>query len=223
VDDDTYAEIFVLSEKEGVVGRCDPQMGVDGIRIPLPKPIPVKEGHTPVAMNLLDLDGEHHLAVISKSGRKHVLEIIDLASGTGVSNNREVVDLGTLSRSPETILALDANQDGHTDLLLFTRDKPMMMIQANANTEEGEDFILLESKEMGQYGLVKAATADNTTIFDIDGDGKDELLIADKNFVRAVRYDPTPEAGVSAGWQVVTQINAADPTAKLVALVAVGK
>jgi len=48
---------------------------------------------------------------------------------------------------------------------------------------------------MGQFGLVKAAKADNTAVFDIDGDGQAELLIADRNYVRAVRGGPeaTPD------------------------------
>ena len=83
----------------------------------------------------------------------------------------------------------------------------------------GDDgFELTESKDMGQYGLIKAATADNTAIFDIDGDGHDELLLADRNYVRAVRYEPNPAAGISPGWQVVKQINAVDSSAKLVSL-----
>jgi hypothetical protein len=65
---------------------------------------------------------------------------------------------------------------------------------------------------------VKAAQAENITAFDIDDDGMDELLIADQNFVRAVRYEEDPEPGVSRGWQVVEQINASDSSSKLVSL-----
>jgi hypothetical protein len=53
---------------------------------------------------------------------------------------------------------------------------------------------------------------------DIDGNGKPELLIADKNYVRAVRYETNPAQGVSPGWQVVRQINANDSTSKLVSV-----
>ncbi|MHC4964714.1 MAG: FG-GAP repeat domain-containing protein, partial [Planctomycetota bacterium] len=113
---------------------------------------------------------------------------------------------------------LDADQDARTDLLLFTRDKPMMMLHA-----EAEGFKLTESKDMGQFGLVKAASADNTAVFDIDGDGQAELLIADSNFVRAVRYEPQPPAGISPGWQVAEQINASDSASKLVSLAVLGR
>lgn len=208
VDDDPYAELFVLSEKEGVVGRCD--VGPEGV--PYPVPLSIPEGNQPVAMNLVELEDGPRLAVVAKDGRDYSIALLDLAGGA------ETVPLGAQSRSPETILALDADQDGRTDLLLFTRDKPMMMLHA----EDG-GFVLTESKDMGQFGLVKAAKADNTAVFDIDGDGLAELLIADRNYVRAVRYEPDPPAGISPGWQVVEQINADDASSKLVSLAILGR
>ncbi|MCH7545917.1 MAG: VCBS repeat-containing protein [Planctomycetes bacterium] len=207
VDDDSFAEMFVLSEKEGVVGRSD--IGPHGV--PFPRPINISEGKTPVALNLVTLESGPHIAVVAKSSRDYVLDLI------AMDGTRQTVKIGKLSRSPETIIALDADQNGRTDLLLFTRDKPMIMLYA------GEDgFELTESKDMGQYGMVKAATAKNTAVFDIDGDGREELLIADRNFVRAVRYEINPPAGVSPGWQVVEQINVRDSSSKLVSIALLG-
>ncbi len=207
VDEDPGAELFVLSEKEGVVGRCD----ASPAGVPYPVPIPLPEGSTPVSLNLVELDNAPALAIVLKDGRNHRVSVV------GIGGPSSIVELGSLSHSPEVILALDADQDGRSDLLLFTRDKPMMMLQA-----QPEGFALRESKDMGQFGLVKAAQADNTEVFDIDGDGDRELLIADRNFIRAVRYDPAPPAGVSPGWQVVEQINADDPTSRLVSLAVLG-
>jgi hypothetical protein len=203
VDDDPQAEVFVLSEKESIVGRSD--VGTDGL--PFPTPIAIPGGTTPVTLNLAELDGKPWLAVVVKDSRDYSLELI------GMNGERETVKLGTLSRSPDTVLALDADQDGKTDLLLFTRDKPMTMVRA---TDEG--YKLFESKDMGQFGFVQAATAENTAVFDVDGDDKNELLIADRNFVRALRYSDEPGEGASPGWQVVEQINASDSTTKLVSV-----
>lgn len=207
VDDDQFAEVFVLSEKEGVVGRCD----ANGEGIGFPKPLSIPDGNTPVAMNLVQIESGPRVAVVAKSGRDYVLYLIDM------DGQRETISLGSASRSPDTIVALDADQDSKTDLLLFTRDKPMTMIRA---TDEG--FKVLESKDMGQFGLVQAANAQNTALMDIDGNGKPELLMADKNYVRAVRYETEPPAGVSPGWQVVRQINANDSTAKLISVALLG-
>ncbi len=206
VDDDPYAEIFVLSEKASFVGRCD--VGPEGV--PYPQPMALPEGKTPVAMNLVRLEHGAHLAVVSKDGRSYQIDLMPLVAGDSTSH---MIDLGSQSRAPETILAVDADQDGRTDLLLFTPEKPMTMIHA------GDDgFKLMESKDMGQFGIVQAANAANTLVFDIDGDDKPELCIADKNFVRAVRYVTNPPQGVSPGWQVIRQINVGDSASKLVSL-----
>jgi hypothetical protein len=197
------AEIYVLSEEEGVVGRC----ANDGGTIAFPIPVDLGTTNTPVAMNIVDLDGHPMLAVITKDDRECSV-VLRAMDGT-----TQQIDLGKISRNPETILALDVDQDDDTDLLLFTPNKPMMMLRA------GEDgYELLESDAMGQFGLVQAATADNTAVYDMDGDGRRELLIADRNFIRAVRYDEATPAGVSPGWQVVMQMNVADGTSKLVSL-----
>jgi len=81
---------------------------------------------------------------------------------------------------------------------------------------------VMESKDMGQFGLVQSATGDNTLVADVDGNGKGELLVADRNYVRALRYEPKPAAGASPGWQVVAQMNARNPDAKLVTLARLG-
>ena len=203
VDDDRFAELFVLSEKEGVVGRCD--VSVQGV--PFPRPLNISAGRTPTALGLVRLEKGPCVAVVAKESRDYVVDLIDM------EGHAETIELGKLSKSPETLLALDADQDGRTDILLFTRDKPMIMLHAT-----GEGFAVTESKDMGQYGLVKAAQAENIAVFDIDGDGREELLIADQNFVRAVRYERDPGAGISPGWQVVEQINADDSSSKLVSL-----
>jgi len=208
VDDDKYAELFVLSESEGVVGRSD--VSDDGV--PFPSPLSISDGYSPVALSLVELDGRPHVAVVARDRRQYQVDLLDM------DGQRTTVDLGSLSRSPETVMALDADQNGRTDLLLFTRDKPMTMLYA-----EEDGFTLMESEDMGQFGLVQDAGAANTAVQDVDGDGKDELLIAAKNFVRAVRYDPDPGGLVNPGWQVVTQVNARDSTSKLVSLTVLGE
>ena len=209
VDQDGQGELFVLSEEENVIGRSE--LGGGSVNYPVPVTIP--DGKTPVAMNVVSLEGRPTIVAVVKDGRRFDAAMIGLDGAT------ETVTLGSLSRAPDSIVALDADQDGHSDILLLTRDKPMMMLRAEAKDDSSDlDYELLESKDMGQFGLVQAASAGNTAVFDIDGDGKDELLIADRNFVRAVRYEPDPPAGISPGWQVVRQINAQSPDARLVSI-----
>ncbi len=242
--------IFSLSEKEGVVGRS--MADKDG-SIGFPQAVQLGAGRTPVAINLVDIGGERNLAVVAKDGKNFVIELVPVDTPADAAK-RTTVNLGAQSRSPNAVMAVDADQDGLTDLLVFTPEKPMIMLQAQptvaaqpaanaTNATEAKDaekpaekdkkdakdskdasapFKVLESKEMGQFGLVQAATGDNTLVADVDGNGKGELLVADRNYVRALRYEAKPAAGASPGWQVVSQMNAKNPDAKLVTLTALG-
>jgi len=214
VDGDPAAETFVLSEREALVGRSDSE----GTTLTFPSPVRLPDNSTPVAMNAVRLDGEPALTVVLKDGRNYTLALIQM------EGRSDRIDLGQASRAPDSIVALDADQDGLSDLLLLTRDKPMTMLHASKSEDGAISYRVRESKDMPQFGLVQAATSENTAVFDIDNDERPELLIADRNYVRAVRYNAAPSeesatgAAQLAGWSVVTQINASDPLARLVAI-----
>jgi hypothetical protein len=200
-------EVFLLSEKEGVVGRSR----FDNGSLDFPQAMTISAGHVPVVQNLVELDEGTRLAVVAKDGRNYVLDLVAL-DGSPLG---EPIKLGSLPKQPDAIVALDADQDGRRDILLFTADRPMIMLHRN---HEKNTYDTRESKDMGQFGLVQAANDQNTATLDIDGDGKQELLVADRNFIRALRYEETPAKGASPGWQVVQQINADRGDAKLVSL-----
>lgn len=202
-------QVFALSEKEGVVGRSVVQVG----RIPFPQAIQLPSGMTPTTMGLVKARGEPRLGVVCKDGRNFTLELL---APEGASGDRQSIALGQLSRAPETILSLDSG-DGCADLLMFTPEKPLTMVRW-----DGDAWRVLESKDMGQFGLVQAASGQNTAVFDANGDGRTELLVADRNFVRALRYDPSPPSGQSPGWQVVDQMNALARDAKLNSIAVMG-
>jgi hypothetical protein len=203
-------EVFVLSEKEGVVGRSAWSNGALGF----PAAMPLSPGVTPSVLSLVRLESGPRVAVVTKDGRNYQLELLPPGGETGGGDAGEVIKLGALVKGPDTVLGLDADQDGRTDLLLLTADKPMAMLQS-VEKDGKAGFELRESKDMAQFGLAQAAAAGNSVAFDVDGDGKNELVIADRNFIRALRYAPT---ATPPGWQVVAQMNASRADAKLVAL-----
>ncbi|MEY3142246.1 MAG: hypothetical protein RLY21_739 [Planctomycetota bacterium] len=209
VDGQPGDEVFVLSEKEGVVGRASWKDGA----LAFPVAMPVSPGAVPSVLSLVRLESGPRVAVVTKDGRNYQMELLPL-DGSGEAAKPEIVKLGSLVKGPDAILDLDADQDGKTDLLLFTADKPMSMLQA-VEKDGKVTFELRESKDMAQFGLAQAANAGNSVAFDVDGDGKKELVVADRNFIRALRYAPT---ATPPGWQVVSQMNASRSDAKLVAL-----
>ncbi len=205
VDGKPGDEVFVLSEKEGVVGRS--AWTNDALSFPVA--MPLSQGSTPAVLALVRLETGPRVAVVTKDGRNYQTELLPLDGGAPL-----VVKLGALVKAPDAMLDLDADHDGKVDLLLFTADKPMAMLQA-VEKDGVRGFELRESKDMAQFGLAQAANAGNSVAFDVDGDGTNELVIADRNFIRALKYAP---AATPPGWQVVAQMNASRADAKLVAL-----
>ncbi len=194
-------ELLVMSSEEGIVGRIPLGPG----ELAFPTPIQISEGNEPVAMNVVMLEGSQHAAIVANNKRDYVLDLLDLTDGTS-----STIDLGSLSRKPDHVQSMDVDQDGREDLIILTRERPMMLLLAD---EQG-GFTKLEKRSMGQYGLVDAAQDDNIATLDVNGDGVEELLVADGNFVRAVRYEP----GEGGGWRVVRQFNTDDSDSDLVAV-----
>lgn len=199
-DGDAPLEVFVLSEEEKAVGVCEYENG----RLGFPRPLAiVTAGASPVAMNHLRLDDGPAVAVVVRRKRDHTLEIHRPEDPAVVT-----IELEDVNRPPESLIAGDFNRDGGTDLILFTPHEPLVMVK---NIEGGAaEAQVLTDESMPQFGLVQAAGPENTDRLDIDGDGYEELLIADENFVRACTFDN------ERGWIVIDQINISDPTSKLV-------
>ncbi|MDP7070003.1 MAG: VCBS repeat-containing protein [Phycisphaerales bacterium] len=201
---DRSAELLVMSAEEGIVGRTPLAAGT----LEFPKPLPVSAGHQPVAMNVVHLDEGPHAAIVSNKKRDYMLDLVDLDSESLTS-----IDIGSLSRKPDHIESIDVDQDGKRDILVLTRDRPMMLLLADPEADGG--FTVLEKEDMGQYGLVDAAGDDNTAALDVNADGTEELLIANGNFVRAVRFERADDGGE---WRVVRQFNADDPDSNLISV-----
>lgn len=221
-DGSATTKVFMLSEDEKAVGVAD--WNASTKKLGFPAPIAIKTaGATPATMEHVVLDGRGTLALVVKDKRDHTLELHQPGgggSGGGAGGGGSEADAVTtvalkgVTRPPQSMIACDADQDGATDLLLFTPGEPMIMVRGDAAdaAKKGKPQQVLTDKEMASFGLVQAAAPENTALFDADGDGKDELLIADKNFVRACRYD------AKSGWKVISQVTVSDPGTSLVGL-----
>jgi hypothetical protein len=207
-------QVFVLSEEERAVGIS--RIVGEEQRLGFPKPIPTATaGATPIVMKYTRIAGEPVLAVILKDRRDYVLE---LHRRTASEEEGEwAADVTTIAlkdvrRDPAALLPFDFDGDGTKDLLILTPGEPMMMVRCVKADGKITPERVLTRENMPQFGLVQAAGPENTALLDVNGNGREELLIADANFVRACAYDAT------AGWRVVEQINAPDSTAQLVGL-----
>lgn len=206
-DDDDAPEVFVLSEEEKTVGIADYDIGTG--RLGFPQPVAfVTDGAAPVAMTAVPMvEGGASwsaLAVVMRDRRDHVLE---LHMPEALGGDAQAIELENVNRPPQSMLAGDFDRDGDTDLLLLTPGEPLVMVTASDG-----GYVVLYDSDMSNFGLVSAAGPNNTALLDVDGDGLEELLIADENFVRAAVFD------ADTGWSVADQFTVPDPAASLGAI-----
>ncbi|MFI4896688.1 MAG: FG-GAP repeat domain-containing protein, partial [Phycisphaerales bacterium JB059] len=196
--------VFVLSEAEDVVGVSTYEEG----RLTFPTPIALKTaGGTPVGMSRFDWNGSPALAVVVKQKRDYHLELHEPGGRVG-----GVIELEGVRREPGTILAADVDSDGAPELLLLTPGEPMVMVRCSSGDGGLAPTEVLAKEEMPQFGLVQNAGPGNTAMVDIDGDGREELVICESNFVRACTFEG------ERGWRVIEQLNVPWEGAKLTTL-----
>lgn len=211
-DGDGRPEIFLLSQDERQVGVT--RYDADG-RIQFPKILPVDGRPLTMAAGPLKPGGRASLALIidrdgkDQDGRRQ----LDIRSSDGVVRSQK---LGENFKSNPAALAIhDVNQDGLNDLIvLIPYEKIKILLQADDKPFNEQDV----APPGGSAEQPWLSTAD------VDGDGKSELLLAQKNFVRAVVLKSETNAPVDkATWsfQVKEQINGTASNSRIVGAAAV--
>ncbi len=211
-DGDGQPEIFLLSADEKQVGvtRLDAQG-----RLPFPELIPFDGKPLALAVGALQANAKPTLAVIvldANDGRSLVTRSADGRSTTQKLNKE-------FKSNPTTLLFHDVNQDGRMDLVALVPYEKVKILLQGAGTE----FEELDVAPPG--GVVEQPWL---SVADVDGDGKPELLMTQKNFLRAVVLKPETLAANSTnkpGWvfQVKEQINGAASNSRLIGATAVAR
>jgi hypothetical protein len=208
---DGKPQIFMLSADERQVGvtALDEKQ-----RLPFPTLIPLDGKPLVLAVGKLHADGKPVLAVIvDQDGRRSLVT----RTADGKTKTQK---LNESFKSNPTMLAFhDANQDGLADLVvLIPYEKVKILLQI-----AGKDFDEVDVAPPG--GAIEQPWLSSA---DIDGDGKPELLLTQKNFVRAVvlKSDSSLQNVTNkGGWtfSVKEQINGTASNSRLVGAAAVPK
>ncbi len=195
------APIYVLSGEERQVGMT--RYGARG-RVAFPTPIPLEGKPLTMALGPLKAGAQATLAVILDQDGKRVL----FTRQTGGETDSQKLSEDFKS-NPSTMTFHDVNQDGLTDLvILIPYEKIKILLQA-----EHGPFQELDVAPPG--GSVEQPWL---SVADVDGDGHDELLLAQKNFLRAVVLQPE-QRGSATNWtfRVKDQINGSAGNSRIVA------
>jgi len=127
----------------------------------------------------------------------------------GTSHSQKLSD--DFKAAPSSMTMHDANQDGLADLVvLIPYEKIKVLIQKPDKLDFEETDVLPPGGSVGDPWL---------SVADVDGDGKPELLLGQKNFVRAVVLKPEAGRGTNGKpvWNffVKEQINGASSDSRI--------
>jgi len=181
VDADGRAEVLVLSPDEPMLGLA--RMDANG-RLTFPRALPVAGKPTCVTVADLSGDGKPEIIYAAAEDSKRALHVLRVASAEDFPE-ATAIPLEKARADPAGLLVADANQDGLSDIIVFTPYQEMRILKQVA----GGKFVDVSRGPNYGKGLVQKATLRATGIADVDGDGKAELLLASKNFARALRLD----------------------------------
>jgi hypothetical protein len=207
---DGNAEIFLLSSDEHQIGvtTLDEKGG-----IAFPTILPLDGNPLTMTVGPLQPGAKPMLAVIVDQETNRAL-VTRTADGKSISQKLS----DDFKAMPASMTMLDANQDGLADLVVLI---PYAKIKILIQRQNGTNF---EEADVAPPG----GNADEPwlSVLDIDGDGKPELLLAQKNFVRAVVLKPENDKATNGkpvwSFYVKEQINGTSSGSRIVGATALG-
>jgi len=203
-DGDGKTEIFLSSvdERQVAVARFDEKE-----RLPFPTLIPFEGRPLALAVGSLQTGDKPTLAVLVDQDGKRVLVT---RTAAGKSKTQRLSE--SFKSNPTTLSVHDVNQDGLADLVaLIPYEKVKVLLQVADQDFDEQDVAPPGGIDIAQPWL---------SVADVDGDGKPELLLTQKNFLRAVvlkAKEASQDSSNGAGWvfQVKDQINGAGSNSRL--------
>ncbi len=117
-------------------------------------------------------------------------------------------ELPSVPTKPNALRVVDANQDGRGDLALFSTLAPMQILISQTDAK-----VAWKRAEGLADTLVNKLPPAGLTTADLDGDGKDEIIVAKDQLARAFRVGADGKAAT------VEQFNAPDSTAQIGAVI----
>ena len=200
VNGDGRAEVFVLSEREKIIGVSS----FENQRLAFPKILPIKG--EPVAFEMADLDGNKspELIYVARNNRNmSELRALKLNPDGSWSDYQFPSDPPNLD-SPKSLVKLDANGDGVFELMAFY------------GLSRSPKMITLTPKQTPQLitpsGGINLDEIKPESIF-IGGPKRDWILTAQNNFARRLVLNSDNQ------WQVLDQFNAPESKARVVGAV----
>jgi hypothetical protein len=200
-------EVYVLSEQEKQIGRSVFENG----RLSFPAPLATTG--EPVAMDVVDLDGDKapeilYVARTKPGGDAFELRALTRNKAAALEPRKwgevDCVPLPGLTAVPTAIKAVDVNHDGQPDLVVFK--------------DYGSPVLLLGEKGgpprafTGSLGPVSSIAPAGLSLMTLDGPA---VIVAQNTFARRILLDP------DGHWDIKDQYNAGRNSAQILGAAAV--
>ena len=206
---DSKPEIFLLSRDENAVGMT--QFDKNG-HLPFPTILPLDGKPLIMTTGVLKRGAKPSLAIIvDKDGARSLVT----RSADGKLKSQKLSD--SFKATPTTFAVHDANQDGLPDLVLLSPYEKIKVLLQKSGGDFDEVDVDPPGGALEQPWLASA---------DVDGDGKPELLLPQKNFLRAVVLEQGPKISGSTNavnwvFRVKDQINGAATDSRITGATAI--
>ena len=206
---DGHPEIFLLSRDENSVAVT--QFDKNG-RLPFPTPLPLDGKPLAITTGVLKAGGKPVLfAIVEKDGGR----VLVTRTAEGKTTSQKFSD--SFKANPSTIAVQDANQDGLADLVILIPYEKIKIMLQNKDGKFDERDVDPPGGALEQPWLASA---------DVDGDGKAELLLPQKNFLRAVVLEQEAKVAGNTNapkfiFRVKDQINGSASDSRITAATAV--
>jgi len=215
-DEDGRKELFLLSSDEKQVGVASLDAGG---RLPFPQLVSLTGRPLAMAVGHIKADSKPVLALIQeredkrpgKDGKDENFTVRELVlrSADGTTTTQKLAE--EFKGFPARLSFHDANQDGRTDLVVLTPyEKVKILVQ---RAEPKDDKLFDEADVTPPGGSLESPWM---LTADVDRDGKEELVLPQKNFLRAVVLASEPGDKPNWSFTVRDQINGATSSSRLV-------
>ncbi len=213
---DGRRELFLLSSDEKQIGIAS--LDASG-RLPFPQLVPLTGRPLAMAVGTLEKGGKPMLALIQerddkrpgKDGKDETVTVRELVlrAADGATTTQKLAE--EFKGTPARLAFHDANQDGRTDLVVLTPYEKVKILVQRAEPKDDRRFDEADVTPPG--GSLESPWM---LTADVDQDGKDELLLPQKNFLRAVVL--ASESGDKPSWSftVREQINGATSSSRII-------
>lgn len=202
VDGDKQADLVLLSPAEQVVGVAQWKSN----RLTYPEIVyQAKEGETLRSLTTGSLTTPGETTILCITEVKNAAQLVTLRKIAGDKQfTASIQPLSLKTSAANGVRVVDANQDGRGDLALFSNLGPLQLLLST-----GDAKAPFKRVEGIPDSFVSKITPAALTTGDLDGDGKDEIIIAHLQLARAFKVDAEGKAAI------VEQFNAPDASAEL--------